>query len=109
MSTPLDGIGVELRSGGRFETLMVGQHGSHHMIATFTEVLPPDRLGWVEPSSGLHTTCTFTDLGDDGTEVVIHQRNVPEPMRSPEARAGFLTSLEKLEEHLAHLIEGDRP
>ena len=29
---------------------------------------------------------------------------VPEPMRSPEARAGFLTSLDKLEEHLADLM-----
>jgi hypothetical protein len=34
---------------------------------------------------------------------------VPEPMRSPQARAGFLTSLDKLEEHLARLAEGDRP
>jgi hypothetical protein len=30
-------------------------------------------------------------------------------MRSPEARAGFLTSLDKLEEHLAMLTEGTRP
>jgi hypothetical protein len=29
-------------------------------------------------------------------------------MRVPEARAGFLTSLDKLEEHLAHLTQGDR-
>jgi hypothetical protein len=28
-------------------------------------------------------------------------------MRLPEARAGFLTSLDRLEEHLAHL-QGDR-
>jgi hypothetical protein len=59
----------------------------------------------VETASGVHTTGTLTDLGDGGTEVVIHQRNVPEPMRAPEARAGFLTSLDKLEEHLAHLTE----
>jgi hypothetical protein len=29
-------------------------------------------------------------------------------MRTPEARDGFLTSLDKLEEHLAHLVQGDR-
>ena len=40
-------------------------------------------------------------LGDGRTAVVISQRNVPETMRRPEARAGFLTSLDKLEEHLA--------
>ena len=103
MTTPLDGIVVELHAGGRFETLMVGDHGSHRMIATFTEVVPPERLAWVEPASGVHTTGTLTDLGDGCTEVVIHQRHVPEPMRSPEARAGFLSSLDKLEEHLADL------
>lgn len=105
MTTPVDGIVVELRVGGRFETLMVGEHGSHRMVATFTEVTPPERLSWVEPASGLHTTGSLTDLGDGGTEIVIHQRNVPEPMRSPEARAGFRTSLDELEQHLRRLTE----
>jgi uncharacterized protein YndB with AHSA1/START domain len=108
MTTPLDGIVVELRAGGRFETLMVGDSGSHHMVATFTDVVPPDRLAWLEPASGMHTTGTLTDLGNGKTEVVIHQRHVPEPMRSAEARAGFRTSLEKLEEHLARLIREER-
>jgi uncharacterized protein YndB with AHSA1/START domain len=108
-STPLDGIVVELRAGGRFETLMVGGHGSHRMVATFTEVVPPGRLSWVEPASGVHTTGTLTDLGDGRTELVIHQRHVPAAMCSPEARAGFLSSLDRLEEHLTHLIGEDRP
>ena len=109
MSTPLDGIVVELHPGGRFETAMVGEHATHRMVAVFTEVHTPERLAWIEPGNGMHTTTTLTDLGDGSTEVVIRQRHVPEPMRLPEARAGFLTSLDKLEEHLARLIEGDRP
>jgi len=109
MTTPLDGIVVELRPGGRFETLMVGEQGSHRMVATFTEVVPPERVAWIEPATGVRTTGTLVDLGDDGTEVVIHQRHVPEPMLAPQARAGFLTSLDKLEEHLAHRTQGDRP
>ena len=111
MATPIDGIVVELHPGGRFETLMLGEHGSHRMVATFTEVVPPERLAWVESATGMHTTSTLNDRGDGGTEVVIHQRNVPETMRMPEARAGFLTSLDKLEErlaHLTHLTQGDR-
>ena len=88
---------------------MLGQHGSHRMVATFTEVVPPERLAWVEPATGMHTTSTLTDFGNGSTEVVIHQRHVPEPMRSPEARAGFLTSLDKLEEHLARSIPEERP
>jgi uncharacterized protein YndB with AHSA1/START domain len=87
---------------------MLGEHGSHRMVATFTEVVPPERLAWVESSTGMHTTSTLDDLGDGRTEVVIHQRHVPEAMRAPEARAGFLSSLDKLEEHLAHLTRGDR-
>ncbi|MDQ6875820.1 MAG: SRPBCC domain-containing protein [Actinomycetota bacterium] len=108
MATPIEGIVVELHPGGRFETLMVGEQGSHRMVATFAEVVPPERLAWVESATGMHTTSTLVDLGDGGTEVVIHQRNVPDAMRLPAARAGFLTSLDKLEEHLAHLIQGDR-
>ena len=108
MTTPLDGIVVELHVGGRFETLMVGDSGSHRMVATFTEVVPPERLAWVEPATGVHTTSTLTDLGDGTTEVVISQRNVPEPMLTPEARAGFLSSLDKLEAHLGHLLQRDR-
>ena len=108
MATPVDGIVVELRPGGRFETLMIGEHGSHRMVATFTEVVAPARLAWFEPGSGMHTTGTLDDLGDGGTSVVIQQRHVPEAMRMPEARAGFLTSLDKLEEHLADLMQGDR-
>jgi hypothetical protein len=57
----------------------------------------------------VHTTGTLTDLGDGRTELVIHQRHVPAAMRSPEARAGFLSSLDRLEEHLTHLIGEDRP
>jgi uncharacterized protein YndB with AHSA1/START domain len=109
MTTPLDGIVVELRAGGRFETLMVGEHVSYQMRALFTEVLPPERLSWVEPANGMHTTGTLTDLADGSTEVVIHQRHVPEPMRSPEARAGFATSLDKLDDHLTRLVKKEQP
>jgi uncharacterized protein YndB with AHSA1/START domain len=108
MTTPIEGIVVELHPGGRFETLMRGEHGSHRMVATFTEVVSPERLAWFEPASGVYTTSTLADLGDSTTEVVIHQRNVPEAMRAPEARAGFVTSLDKLEQHLVHLTLGDR-
>ena len=108
METPIDGIVVELRPGGRFETLMLGEHGSHRMVATFTEVAPPERLAWVESATGMHTTSTLSDLGDGRTAVLIHQRHVPDAMRMPQARAGFLTSLDKLEEHLAHLLQGER-
>jgi uncharacterized protein YndB with AHSA1/START domain len=109
MSTPLDGIVVELRPGGRFETAMVGEHGTHRMVATFTDVVPVERLAWIEPATGMHTTSTLTDLGDGSTEVVIRQEHVPEAMLAPEAQAGFRTSLDKLANHLVKLLREDRP
>jgi hypothetical protein len=63
----------------------------------------------MEPVTGMHTISTLDDLGDGSTAVVIRQRNVPEAMRLPEARTGFVTSLDKLEQHLAQLSQGDRP
>lgn len=100
MTTPVDGIVLELTPGGRFETLMLGPHGSYRMVATFTEIVPPERLAWIEPSSGVETVNTLADLGDGRTAVIIRQRHVPEAMRTPDARAGFLTSLDKLDEYL---------
>jgi uncharacterized protein YndB with AHSA1/START domain len=106
MATPIDGIVVELHPGGRFETLMLGEHGSHQMVAVFSEVVPPARLAWVESATRMHTTTTLEDLGDGTTAVVIRQRDVPEAMRVPEARAGFASSLDKLEKHLSRLSQG---
>jgi uncharacterized protein YndB with AHSA1/START domain len=107
MATPIEGIVVELHPGGRFETLMIGEQGRYRMVATFTDVVAPERLAWVEPATGMHTTSALVDLGDGSTEVTIRQQNVPEPMRAPEARAGFLTSLDKLERHLARHHGGE--
>ncbi|MFI5924491.1 SRPBCC domain-containing protein [Micromonospora sp. NPDC051543] len=106
--TPVEGIVVDLRPGGRFETLMIGDQGSYRMVATFTEIVAPELLAWVEPATGMHTTSTFHDLGDGGTAVVIHQRHVPETMRTSDARAGFTTSLDKLAERLAQLTRKDQ-
>lgn len=106
MTTPVDGIVVELWPGGRFETLMVGTQGSYRMVATFTDIDPPACLGWIDPVSGVQTTTTLDDLGERGTSVLIHQRNEPAAMRTPQARAGFLSSFDKFDVYLAHLTEG---
>src|SRR5215472_17169988 len=96
-TTPLDGITVDLRPGGVFETVMVNDTdgGTYTMRALYLEVRRPDRLAWTEPEIGIDTTITFTELGDGRTEVVTHQANVPEPFRTREAREGFQTSLDR--------------
>ena len=106
-TTPVEGIVVDLRPGGAFETTMVNDAdgSTHTMRAVYVEVRRPDRLVWVEAGveGGMRTTVTFTDLHDGRTEVVTHQTNVPAAYLSTEARRGFSTSLDRFEEYLADL------
>lgn len=107
-TTPIDGIVVELRPGGRFETMMVNDAdgSTYTMRAVYLEIRRPDRLVWTEADvvGGLTTTVTFAALDPDRTEVTTHQTNVPPPMRAPEAQAGFRTSLDRFDAYLATLI-----
>ena len=105
MHTPLENIKVDPRPGGVFETVMVNDHdGSQYaMRAVFVEVVPPERLVWTDSDTGVTTTSTFTDLGDARTEIRIRQANVPDAFRSPEARAGFATSLDRFAGYVAAL------
>ena len=110
MSTPIEHITVDARPGGAFETVMVNDaDGSEYpMRAVYVEVTEPERLVWTDPATGMTTTSTFVDLGDSRTEVRIHQTNVPEPFRSPEAQAGFSTSLDRFATYLGQLSETSR-
>ena len=109
-TTPADGITVDLRPGGAFETVMVNvADGSRYtMRAVFVTVERPAKLVWTEPDveGGMVTTITFTDLGDGRTEVVTRQTNVPAAFSSPEARRGFETSLRRFDEYVRRLVAG---
>jgi uncharacterized protein YndB with AHSA1/START domain len=104
-TTPLDGITVELRPGGRFETVMVSQadDSRYTMHAIYLAVERPDKLIWQEADveGGMITTITFTEVGDGQTEVVTHQTNVPSLYASAEARTGFETSLRRFGDYVA--------
>ena len=108
--TPLESITVDARPGGAFATVMVNDSDgtSYPTSATYVEVSAPERLSWVEQHSGMTVTATFTDLGENRTQVDIEQRNVPAPMLAPEAQAGFLTSLDRFAAHLAELTGAQR-
>ena len=111
-TTPVDGITVDLRPGGVFETVMTNDaDGSRYtMRAVYVEVHRPDKLVWTEPGTegGMTTTITFTELGDGRTEVVTHQVNVPEAFRSQEAQAGFLTSLDRFDVYITSLTRKEK-
>jgi uncharacterized protein YndB with AHSA1/START domain len=103
-TTPVDGITIDLRPGGIFETTMIGPDGSQYtMTATYLTVVPPELLVWVESNTGVTTSTTFTDLGASRTEVEIRQSNVPLAFQTTENRAGFTTSLDRFADYLASL------
>jgi uncharacterized protein YndB with AHSA1/START domain len=109
-SAPLDRITVDARPGGAFATVMVddGDGSAYPTSARYLEVSPPERLSWVEDHSGMTVTITFTELGDDRTQVDIEQANVPVQRLDPAAQAGFLTSLDRFAAHLARLTRAER-
>jgi uncharacterized protein YndB with AHSA1/START domain len=105
VSTPLETIKVDPRPGGRFETVMVNDaDGSRYPTrAVYVEIVAPERIVWTEPDSGMTTTSTFHDLDGERTELRIHQVNAPAGYRSPEAQAGFATSLDRFATYLDKL------
>jgi uncharacterized protein YndB with AHSA1/START domain len=105
VAAPLDKISVDARPGGVFDSVMVNDaDGSEYRLRViYDEVVEPERLAWTDAYSGMVTTSTFTDLGGGRTEVRIHQTRVPAPFRSPEAQAGFATSLDRFAAYLAAL------
>ncbi|MBO0706919.1 MAG: SRPBCC domain-containing protein [Candidatus Dormibacteraeota bacterium] len=105
VSAPLDEIHVDPRPGGRFDVTMVNDaDGSRYQTrAVYVEVSEPERLVWDEMHSGMRVSVTFLELDAQRTEVRIVQQRVPEPMRSPEAQAGFMTSLDKFSEYLRRM------
>src|SRR4029078_7368704 len=95
--TLLEGSVVDLRPGVAFETDMVNDaSGSEYrMRAVYVEIAPPSRLAWREVASGMIPTITLEDVGGGRTEVTPWQRDVPAHYRTPEARAGWVTSLDR--------------
>jgi uncharacterized protein YndB with AHSA1/START domain len=105
VSTPLETIKVDARPGGVFETVMVNDSdgGRYPTRAVYVEIAEPERIVWTEPGSGMTTTAVFRDLGGGRTELQIRQANAPGGYRSPEAQAGFATSLDRFAAYLEKL------
>jgi len=89
MSTPLEGITVEPRPGGRFETVMVNDEtGDRFPVnGVFVDFQPPRMFSFTEAAveGGMKTSIVFDDLGDGRTETVTHPTRVPPMLMSSEA------------------------
>lgn len=103
--TPVENITVDLRPGGVFETTMVDETTGHEytMHAVYVDVVPPHRLSWRDCEFGVLTQLEFRDLGDGTTEVITTQRGLPPEHRTPEARAGWATALDRNSRYLRTL------
>ncbi|MEO7235615.1 MAG: SRPBCC domain-containing protein [Lapillicoccus sp.] len=103
--TPVDHIVVDLRPGGAFETTMVNDAtgDTFTMRAAYVDIDPPTYLTWRELYSDLFTELRFVDLGDGTTEVVTTQRGLPPHLRTPQARAGWGTALDRAARYIASL------
>jgi uncharacterized protein YndB with AHSA1/START domain len=97
-TVPVDSVVLDVRPGGRFELLTVAPDGREHRLAfVYDEVDEPRRLVFTEPALGIVTTIDLTaDAG--GTVVTIHQRQVPDELRGPDAERGLAGILDRLEE-----------
>ncbi|MEA3184044.1 MAG: hypothetical protein QOJ74_521 [Ilumatobacteraceae bacterium] len=99
VTTPLENITLDLKPGGTFDTIMVNDSdgAEYPMHAVFVEIDSPNTLVWSEPDveGGMTTSVTFRDLDGGRTEVTIHQTNVPEMYRTPEAQAGMQSSFDR--------------
>jgi uncharacterized protein YndB with AHSA1/START domain len=71
------------------------------MRAVYVDVEAPEFLSWREADSGVLTEVTFIDLGDGTTEVITTQRGLPPQMRTPQARAGWGTALDRCAAYIA--------
>jgi len=107
VTTPIGNITIDPRPGGVFETIMVNdENGEEYpMKAVFVEVVAPEKLVWSEPGveGGMTTSMTLTDLGNGKTEAFVHQTNVPEMFRTPEAQAGMQSSFDRFAAYVAPL------
>jgi hypothetical protein len=101
----METITVDARPGGVFETVMINDAdgSSYPTRAIYDIVDEPEMLAWTETASGMKVTVRFVAVGEHRTQVEIHQVGVPPGGMTPEAQAGFLTSLDRLARHLSEL------
>lgn len=101
--TPVESVEIDLRPGGAFRATMVDPDGNEYPSdGTIVEVAAPERLAYQEVDidhpmmQSQNTVVTFTDLGDDRTELSIDVRMVCLDELIPMAEAGWGSTLDKL-------------
>jgi uncharacterized protein YndB with AHSA1/START domain len=99
-------VTMDVRPGGRFAlTSADGQGNEMSQVATYREVVEPERLVIDEPSSGnwhdgTVTTVTFTDLGEGRTRMDFRAVIATTEEMARTAAGGIASTLDRLAEHV---------
>jgi uncharacterized protein YndB with AHSA1/START domain len=87
--------------GGAFNMVMMVNDDSYPMTGTFSDIVEPEFVQFVEPGLGIVCTISFHDMADGRTEIVVLQTDVPEEYRGEMAEMGWESSFNRLKGYLA--------
>lgn len=98
---PRESVELDPVPGGAFNMVMRVGDDDFPMTGTFAEVVEPEYVAFHEPGVDIRCVISFADEGDGRTRVTVHQTNVPEEFRGPNAELGFESSFNRLIAYLA--------
>ncbi len=98
---PPESVELVPEPGGAFNMVMMVNDDSYPMTGTFSDIVEPEFVQFVEPGLGISCTISFNDLADGRTEIVVMQTDVPEEYRGEMAEMGWESSFNRLKGYLA--------
>jgi uncharacterized protein YndB with AHSA1/START domain len=98
---PPESVELVPEPGGAFNMVMMVNDDSYPMTGTFSDIVEPEFVQFVEPGLGIVCTISFNDMADGRTEIVVLQTDVPEEYRGEMAEMGWESSFNRLKGYLA--------
>ncbi|GAA1008322.1 hypothetical protein Aple_070330 [Acrocarpospora pleiomorpha] len=106
-TVPPESVIVDLRPGGEFALDTRAPDGATRRLRfVYVSVAAPRELVFDEPVTGLRTTITIRSASG-GTDLTVHQRQLPPELRTAQAADGLASILDALAVHL-HATPGRR-
>ncbi|GAA0987068.1 hypothetical protein GCM10009555_065710 [Acrocarpospora macrocephala] len=101
-TVPPESVTVDLRPGGEFALDTRAPDGATRRLRfVYVSVAAPHELVFDEPLTGLRTTVKVHPAGG-GTDLTVHQRQLPPELRTAQAADGLASILDALAVHLQH-------
>lgn len=95
-TVPAESVTVQLRPGGEFSLDTKGPDGSCRRLEfVYRAIRAPQELVFDEATTGLRTTITIRSAGG-GTDLTIHQRQLPPELQTTQAANGLASILDAL-------------